>query len=191
VSRGSAYDSFGEELSSIASSPDIHEHIRVLTMIARRIGGRLAENDSRNFRESVRDLAQEADRHLSGLMRAELDGRREDFSRHGPKLSKAFQELSRLCEEGLAGIDAELEFSKVVTDLLKRVESYESLKSSRINALSTAAVGKMIQQFEAILRKYLQPERAQSAYAELMSMYPRNAPSPPSVPDQTPLPGED
>lgn len=168
------YGTFGKELDGVSKQPRIEEHVQVLTMIAKRSAERLSERDGRSFREELGRLAKDANESMSNMLVAEADGT-GDRAKFSGKLSKAFMRIQDLSEDGLADIDAEMEFLNVVEKVLRRVEAFEGLKSQRINALSTSAVGTMIEQVGRILQSYLPRDKARAAFAELKSYYPKNA----------------
>lgn len=162
---------FGREFDTLPDAPDIKEHVKALSAMARRAAQRVTDGDGVGFRKQVSALTDKCEDHLTRMMLAESNGDMDDFGRFGRKLSLTLTELSEVAEKGIADLKEEKDFLAVADKVFKSVVSYEGAASDRMKALSAVEVSRLLDRISGVFTKYLPQKRAAEAFSELMGGY--------------------
>lgn len=172
-----SYPSYEKEIDALPASPNLLEHLAMLNVLSNEAGDRVRHRDGEAFRQAVYDATCAADEHLSKLARAHEDGDVAGFRDLAGSLSGKLADLSVLAEEGMADIGAEMRFFKMTTEVCKRVEKMEELKSGRMAVMNEGVVMKLVDAIPRVLSEHLSSDRASQAYAEIIASFKGSIPS--------------
>ena len=168
VPQGSAFPEYVDQMSTVPDELDLRDYLKMLTVLSREAGGRVAHGDGHEFRKAVFDAVDESGELVSKLAEAYECADTAMFRKLAGALSANLTSLSKLSEEGISDIAESSRFFTMTERVCKRVEKMEELKTNRMSVLDRRTVFKLIDNIPVVLDKHLSQERAREAFAEIM-----------------------